>query len=136
MGALDFSVPYNSDKETLREIFRLNKSSKNRVREIYLSGPQRYSGSGRVAPEININELIDVVHEIHSEGIRVNLALNSTCEGSEWYSQEVVDSTMEYIGKMHGEQGVEAITIANPLYIKEVRKRFRTLKSAPLCLAI
>ncbi len=124
MNELDFSVPYNSDPETLREIFRLNKSSKNRVKEISLSGPQHYSGSGRVAPEISIDEFTRVVQEIHHEGIRVNLVLNSTCEGIDWYSQEVVASTMKYLGKMHEEHGVEVVTIANPIFIREVRKRF------------
>jgi collagenase-like PrtC family protease len=35
---------------------------------------------------------------------------------------------MEYLGKVHGEYGVESITIANPLYIREVRKRFPDLE--------
>jgi collagenase-like PrtC family protease len=124
MDALEFSVPYNSDPATLKEIFRLNKCSANRVREIYLSGPQRYSGSGRVAPAITTDEFVRVVDEIHNEGIRVNLTLNSTCEGIEWYSQKSIDTTMQYIGEMHEIRGVEAVTIANPRYIMEVRKRF------------
>jgi collagenase-like PrtC family protease len=124
MNALDFSIPYNSNPATLKEIFTLNKSSKNRVKEIYLSGPQQYSGSGRVVPEISLDEFTRIVKEIHNEGIRVNLTLNSTCEGIDWYSQKVIDSTMEYVGKMHEEHGVEAITVANPRYIMEFRKRF------------
>lgn len=122
--SVEFSAPYNDDPETLTELFRLSKLGNNRVREIYLSGPQEYSGSGRVTPEIDINEFAEIVDKIHNEGIRVNLILNSTCEGSEWYSQEVVSSTMEYLRQVHEELGVEAITIANPLYIKEVRRRF------------
>lgn len=124
MDALDFSIPYNSNPETLKEIFRLNKSSSNRIREVYLSGPQQYSGSGRIAPEISVEEFINVVNEIHDEGIRVNLTLNSTCEGIEWYSHKVIGTTMQYIGEMHEKHGVEAVTIANPRYIMEVRKRF------------
>jgi len=64
------------------------------------------------------------VDKIHNEGIRANLVLNSTCEGIEWYSQEVVDSKMEYLRQVHEEHGLEAVTIANPLYVKEVRRRF------------
>ncbi len=124
MESLDFSVPYNGDPETLVEIFRLNKQVKNRIREVYLSGPQEYSGSGRIISKININEFTDAVNKIHNEGIRVNLVFNSTCEGIEWYSTKVVNSTMEYLRQVHEELGVEAITIANPLYIKEARNRF------------
>ena len=124
MVNLEFSVPYNNDPETLKEILRLKKHNKNSIREIYLSGPHQYSGSGRRSPEIKIDELIQVVDKIHKEGIRINLIFNPTCEGSDWYSTDIVASKMEYIRKLHEEHGVEAITIANPIYIKEVRKRF------------
>ncbi|MFC1846437.1 U32 family peptidase [Chloroflexota bacterium] len=124
MANLEFAVPYNNDPETLKEIFRLKKLGSNRIREIYLHGPQEYSGSGRVSPEIKMNEFVEIVDKIHKEGIRVNLLLNSTCEGSEWDSPKVVKSKMEYLKQVHKEHGVEAVTIANPLYIKEVRRRF------------
>lgn len=124
MEGLEFSAPYNNDPETLQEIFKLKRLGNNKVREIYLSGPQEYSGSGRVTPRLSLGRFINIVDEIHSEGIRVNLLLNSTCEGINWYSPEVVNSKMEYLRQMHEEHGVEAVTIANPLYIKEVRRRF------------
>jgi collagenase-like PrtC family protease len=124
MKPLEFSIPYNSSMDTLKEVFRLNESSDNLVREVYLSGPQKYAGSGRVAPQIDTEEFLSLVNEIHKHGIRVNLTLNSTCEGIDWYSQKTIDSTMQYIGEMHEAHGVEAVTIANPRYIMEVRKRF------------
>jgi len=124
MEALEFSVPYNGNPETLSELFRLNRLGKNRIREIYLSGPQENSGSGRIMPKIDFDEFTEIVAKIHNEGIRVNLTLNSTCEGSEWYSQEVVSQTMEYLRQVHKEHGVEAVTIANPLYISKVREQF------------
>ena len=52
VGHLEFSVPYNNDPETLHEIFRFKDLNGNRIREIYLSGPQEYSGAGRIVPEI------------------------------------------------------------------------------------
>ncbi|MFC1846460.1 hypothetical protein ACFLYS_00165 [Chloroflexota bacterium] len=124
MQNLEFSAPYNDDPETLEELFKLNKLNKNKIREIYLSGPQKYFGSHRITPEMDINGLIKIVARIHEEGIRANVVLNSTCEGIEWYSKEVVNSIMEYLRQMHEEHGLEAVTIANPLYIKEARRRF------------
>ena len=124
METLEFSVPYNNDPETLEELFRLKSQGDNKITEVYLSGPQKYSGSGRITPEINSDEFAEIVKKIHKEGIRVNLVLNSTCEGTEWYSQEVVNSTMEYLKWVHEELGVKAITIANPLYISKVRELF------------
>lgn len=124
MGSLEFSVPYNNDPETLTEILQWKESSGNHIREIYLSGPQEYSGAGRIAPGMGFQEFVNVVERIHAEGIRVNLLLNSICEGSDWYSPAVLKSTMEYLRQAHEEHGVEAVTIANPLYIREVRRRF------------
>jgi collagenase-like PrtC family protease len=121
---LQFSVPFNNDLETLAEIFKRKELNGNRIKEIYLSGPQQFTGAGRIVPEIAIEQFAAVVDKIHREGIRVNLLLNSICEGSEWYSSQALKSTMDYLEKVHGELGVEAITIANPLYIREAKKHF------------
>ncbi len=128
MTHLEFSIPYNNDPATLPEIFRLKTQNGNRIREIYLSGPQEYSGSGRIAPEMEFDEFARIVDSIRNEGIRVNLLLNSICEGSDWYSPPVLNSTMEYMQRAHEDHGVEAVTISNPLYIREVRKRFPQLE--------
>jgi collagenase-like PrtC family protease len=77
---------------------------------------------------MEFNEFARIVDSIHNEGIRVNLLLNSICEGSDWYSPSALQSTMEYLQRAHGDHGVEAVTISNPLYIREVRKRFPQLE--------
>jgi collagenase-like PrtC family protease len=128
MDVLEFSVPYNNDPETLSEIFRLKAHAGNCIREIYLSGPQEYSGAGRIAPEMDFTEFAEVAAKIHREGIRVNLLLNSICEGAEWYSPAVLKSTMDCLTRAHEELGVEAVTLANPMYIREARKRFPNLE--------
>ncbi len=124
MNKLEFSVPYNNDPETLTEIFKRKELNGNRIREIYLCGPQEFAGSGRISPGVEIKDFADAIHRIHSEGIRVNLLLNSICEGSDWYAPGVLNGTMNYLKQAFEEYGVEAVTIANPLYIREVRKRF------------
>ncbi len=124
MTSLKFSVPYNNDPETLDDVLKLKDLNGNKIVEVYLSGPQNYSGSGRVMPEINMKALIETIKRVHKDGIKVNLLFNTTCEGANWYSSEVVNSKMEFLQLMHEEHGVEAVTIANPIYIKETRKRF------------
>ena len=57
---LEFSVPYNNDPETLAEIFLLRERNGNRIREIYLSGPQEFAGSGRIAPKLDFAEFAGV----------------------------------------------------------------------------
>ena len=128
MTNLEFSTPYNGDPETLKEVLSLKTLGNNKIREVYLSGPQKYSGSGRVANELSLSQFITLVDEIHKAGIRVNLVLNPTCEGSNWYHPEVVNAKMEYLRLVHEEHGVEAVTIANPIYIQEVRRLFTDME--------
>jgi collagenase-like PrtC family protease len=135
MDCLEFSVPYNNDRETLSEILKYKTLNGNRIREIYLSGPQDFSGSGRIAPGMTFEQFATVVDKIRAEGIRVNLLLNSICEGSEWYSSKALKSTMDYLIKAHEEHGVEAVTIANPLYIREVRKHLPNIEITASVLA-
>lgn len=124
MSDLEFSVPYNNDPETLTEIFKWKECNGNHIREIYLSGPQEYAGSGRISREQSFDDFADAVNRIHQEGIRVNLLMNSVCEGSDWYLPNVLKVTMDYLKRVFDDYGVEAITIANPMYIREVRRRF------------
>ena len=135
MGALEFSVPYNNDPETLTEIFKWKKCNGNRIREIYLSGPQEFAGSGRISPALSLGDFADVVGRIHREGIRVNLLLNSICEGSDWYASGVLNGTMDYLKRVFDDCGVEAVTIANPMYIREVRRRFPQVEICASVLA-
>jgi collagenase-like PrtC family protease len=128
MSGLEFSVPYNNDPETLDEIVRLKERNGNRIREVYLSGPQEYAGAGRIAPEMGYDDLATVVGRIRAAGLGANLLLNSVCEGDDWYSPAVLGSTMEYVRRAHEELGVAAVTISNPLYIREVRRRFPKLE--------
>ncbi|MBN2243796.1 MAG: U32 family peptidase [Acidobacteria bacterium] len=135
MSALEFSVPYNNDPGTLTEIFKCKERSGNRIREIYLCGPQEYGGSGRISPIQSFDDFADAVGRIHREGLRVNLLLNSVCEGSEWYGSGVLNRTMDYLKRVFEECGVEAVTIANPMYIREVRRRFPGIEICASVLA-
>jgi collagenase-like PrtC family protease len=121
---LEFSIPYNGDPETLEEVFKIKKIGDNRIVEVFLSGPQQYSGASRIKEKITLEHFLEVVDRIHQEGIRANLIMNSTCEGSVWYSPDAIQTQMEYLRIVHEEHGVESVTIANPVYIREVRKRF------------
>jgi hypothetical protein len=74
MPGLDFSIPYNlglsrgmRSFKGLEEIFKLNNICGNKIREVYLSGPQEYFASGRIVPKMSGGEFIDIVDRIHKE---------------------------------------------------------------------
>ena len=135
MAGLEFSVPYNNDPATLEGLFKLKNLNNNRIKEIYLSGPQQYFAAGRIVEEMNESKFIGIIDQIHNQGIRVNLVMNPTCEGSEWYRPDVKKNKLDFIGRMHTEHGVEAITVANPIYIAGIRKQFPDLEICASVLA-
>jgi collagenase-like PrtC family protease len=96
----------------------------NSIKEIYLSGPQVYSGSGRVVHELNYIQFKEIVNKIHKEGLTINLIINPTCEGTDWYSSSVVNKKIKFLQKAHEELGIEAVTVANPIYVSEIRRHF------------
>ena len=135
MSNLEFSIPYNNDPETLTEIFKFKECNGNRIKEIYLSGPQEYAGSGRISTAQSFDDFENAVNRIHKEGIRINLLMNSVCEGTDWYSPDVLRGTVRYLKRVIDDLGVEAITIANPMYIREVRKNFSRVEICASVLA-
>ena len=122
MAGLEFSVPYNNDLDTLKGLFQLQGLNGNRIREVYLSGPQRYSASGRIVEEMDEAKFVSIVELIHAEGIRVDLIMNPTCEGLDWYREEDIKDKIGFLTRMHKDYGVEAVTIANPLFVERIRE--------------
>ncbi|OKY78011.1 MAG: Collagenase family protease [Candidatus Methanohalarchaeum thermophilum] len=128
MISLDFSVPYNNDLETLNEVLDLKERSGSKVVEVYLSSPQEYAGSARITPETDLDEFEEVVHKIKDAGLKVNLLLNSTCGGSYWYSEGTIESKLGYLEDMHERHGLDAVTVANPIYIEKINDRLPDLE--------
>ncbi len=128
MSGLRFSLPYNDDNDTLREIFTLNGLGGNSVSEVYLSCPQEISGSGRVTPKVALDKFTSVVDLIHSNKLRTNLILNSTCQGAGWYSDKSIALLLDFLETMYSEHAVEAVTIANPIFIKAVKQHLPKLE--------
>ncbi|ODS42918.1 MAG: hypothetical protein MSIBF_06565 [Candidatus Altiarchaeales archaeon IMC4] len=122
MPNFKFSVPYNNNQGLLNRISDVRGSDGNGVQEIYLSGPPEYLASGRIMPRLDIEGFTSILGKIHDMGLRANLILNSTCEGLDWYHPKNVSSVIRYVKKMHTEHGLEAVTVANPLYLQRIRK--------------
>lgn len=120
MGELEFSVPYNGDAALLDKIFALKKRNGASIKEVFLSGPAEYCASGRVAYNGKLDSFSRMIDRIHHEGIRVNLIMNSTCEGAEWYSDAMAEYLESFLGYMVGKLGIESITLANPIIMKEI----------------
>ncbi len=132
MTATTFSIPYNSDEKTLEALLSMQNDS-GAIREVYLSGPEAFAASGRVARSMDIESFARIVSLIHGANVRVNLVMNSVCEGVEWYETRTQIATRRYLEWACGELGVESVTIANPLYLKEAR---RWLPNTELCASV
>jgi collagenase-like PrtC family protease len=121
MAGFEFSVPYNNDPETLDALLAMKERGGNVVREVYLAVPEGIVGSGRVGRTVSTDEFLTVVTRIHAAGVRVDMTMNSTCDGSDWYDNATVRQQVGFVRAMHEEHGVEAVTLANPFFIENVR---------------
>lgn len=128
MAQFEFSVPYNGDPQLLPILFSLRKHGGSSIREIFLSGPQFFSASGRITPGMGLVEFSQLVAVIREQGIRVNLVLNSTCEGTGWYDLSTMKDMVKYVGYAHEELGVQAVTVANPIMIEQLHHFFPELE--------
>ena len=135
MAYLEFSVPYNGSIETLDEVLALGAESSNIIREVYLNAPQEIMGSGRTGPAVSHEGFIATLSRIHEAGVRADITMNSTCDGSEWYSSESVERQIGFIQRMHEDHGVEAVTLANPFLIEKTRKACPGLEISASVLA-
>ena len=123
MAGLEFSFPYNGDISVLDAQLALNARDDNRVREVYLNIPQEIAGSGRAggSDRMTEDEFVRIADRIHAAGVGVDMTVNATCGGSSWYDEDVVKRLVEFVRRMHEDHGVEAITLANPFHIEQVR---------------
>lgn len=122
MTVLEFSMPYNDDELTFVSTLALQGRGGNVIREMYLNAPQEIAGSGRVGCKMDEKRFLGVVNRIHAAGIGVDITMNSTCGGAEWYGKEVTSRTVDFVRRMHEDHGVEAVTLANPFHISAVRE--------------
>jgi len=122
--ALQFSAPYNTSPASLAGLFELKKYHGNAITEIYLSGPQDYSGSGRITNVISREDFFNSIDSIHLHGIRANLVINPTCGGREWYSRASLGSLFKFIQEARGKHNLSALTIANPIIMAEIHSAF------------
>lgn len=124
MPGFEFSVPYNSDPATLEDLLARAGSPDGcggSIREVYLSGPEAASASGRIVRGLGFEEFASLVGRIHSAGVRTNLVMNTTCEGVEWYETRNQVAMRDYLCWTCEGLGVESVTVANPLLIGLIR---------------
>lgn len=120
-----FSIPYNNRLETLDSIAALldGKNGK-KVREMYLSGPPSFFGYGRAIAHATTKKLVRVIRFCHAHGIAANLLLNSGCGGAGWYVPSAINAVLKYMKKIHATEGLDAVTITDPIYLQRIRAEF------------
>lgn len=120
MTAFEFSAPYNGDPRLIPLLESLNDRTDARIREVYLSGPVEYCSSGRVAYNGDLDSFSLLVRRLHECGMKVNLVMNSTCEGVEWYSDGYLGYVHDFVSYMVHDLGIEALTLANPIVMRQI----------------
>lgn len=119
---MEFSVPYNGDRSLISQLAVLRDVEEVPIRELFLSGPKENASSGRVVHNGNVEQFYATVEQMHAAGFRVNLVMNSTCEGLATYSDEYGEYLRNFVGYMIDDLGIEAFTVANPYVLAIVRE--------------
>jgi len=128
MPGFRFSVPYNNDFSLLEKLVEIKELNGNRIEGIYLPFPQEYAGSGRVVSKIAKEDIIKLIKFCHENGIKTSLTINFTCQGMEEYKPEFVSKVIKLIKFFHKEHELDAVILANPLYIQKIKKEVPTIK--------
>lgn len=93
------------------------------------------TGSAGVGNVTTLDEFVGVVSVIREAGIRVDITMNSTCDGGDWYAEETLNRQIGFIRDMHEQHGIEAVTLANPFLIEQARQTCPNLEISASVLA-
>lgn len=138
MSGFKFSIPYNNRFETLRKLSENYGEGieDNEIEKIYLSPPTEVFGTGRHLNEISTEHIEKVIDFCHENGYKVSLAMNSTCEGVDFYRKTFASKVLNFLERMI-DYGLDSIIVANPLYIQMIRKEFEDIQiTASACASI
>jgi len=114
----DFSIATNFDDELLPRLAEYG------VTEIYGSVTGTPGGTGRpesALPDVRFDRAAAHIDRAHSHGLRFVLLLNAACTGNIEFLQSekrAIRSVIDFAKQV----GVEAITVANPLFLEAVRQ--------------
>jgi collagenase-like PrtC family protease len=113
------SVPYVDEKDYLDLLF---ESSPKGIAEVYLGLPSRYAASGRAVYYRDV-DYGSVVKKCHDNGAKVNVLVNSSCDGLEPYTGEGLNNLIMILRKVVS-SGIDVVTVANPIYIPKIKDNF------------
>lgn len=122
---MKFSIGYNHDIGTLGLLERY----KDNIEALYFPIPDNYLGSGRHVAQGDKyeREISGIIKKCVSLDIKPQLLLNATCEGDIGIKKDFFAGIAEYI-KSLAHKGLKNVIVANPVYIYEIRKRFRGIE--------
>ncbi len=122
MSGFKFSVPYNNDFSLLEKLVEMKNLNGNKISEVYLPIPQEYFGSGRIVSKLSLKEFIKTTKFCHENGLKINMTMNSTCEGIDWYSPRRITKTIKIVKILNEKYDLDALIVANPLFIQKIKK--------------
>jgi collagenase-like PrtC family protease len=113
------SVPYVDEKNYLDRLF---EDSSKKIGEVYLGLPSKYAASGRAIYYKDV-DYRTIVEKCHDNGAKVNVLLNSSCDGLEPYTGEGLNNLIIILQRVIS-FGIDVVTVANPIYIPKIKDNF------------
>lgn len=127
---MNLTVATNWDNQLILEIAKINKSSKNKVVEVFGSIKTDFLGSSRpseILPETSLENIKKHIKLCHENKIKFNYLINAFSFKIKEFTPDFRKKVNDFVKKLE-EYGVDALTIANPLLIETIRKNFPNME--------
>jgi collagenase-like PrtC family protease len=127
-------IPHPGHFSALKEIIEVKEAEGlDEVDEVFMGGSPDVMGSGRgVLHAPLLEEIREQTEYAHQHGIKVNIAMNSTCTGGHHLSFEGYKMFSWYFDELN-KAGVDAVTVAEP-YLVELLRDF-PMQTVVSCLS-
>lgn len=127
-------IPHPGHFSALKEIIEVKEAEGlDEVDEVFMGCSPDVMGSGRgVLHAPLLDEIREQTEYAHQHGIKMNIAMNSTCTGGHHISFEGYKMFSWYFGELN-KAGVDAVTVAEP-YLVELLRDF-PMQTVVSCLS-
>jgi collagenase-like PrtC family protease len=132
-----YCIPYNGDTSLLRRLFKVLPEHSEQCSQIFMPIPQNLAGTCRVVPQTETynDEVVKVILDAHSRGVKANLLINPGCLGLRMSSGEQINEIVEYTASLMDLVQVDSVTVADYLLAKFIKKACPSLSIECSCLA-
>ena len=126
---MKLTVATNWDNKLIEQISLKNKEVKNKVVEVFGGKKTDFLGSARpseILPDISIKQMKEHIDLCHKNNIKFNYVINAPSYNLKEFDSSFRERLVNLVSELIS-LGIDAVTIANPIFIETIRDNFPNL---------